>query len=43
MKCDKCGEDTYVVFVNSNHKLLCPDCEEKNKNKKIIRRRYRKV
>jgi len=38
-KCDKCSEDTYIIYITTDHGKLCSDCHNK-KIKKIIRRRY---
>lgn len=34
MKCDKCGEKTYVIFITRNHRKLCDKCYEKRRKKK---------
>lgn len=35
MKCDKCGEKVWSVFINTKHERLCDICFEKEKNMKI--------
>ncbi len=29
MKCDRCGRDTYTIFITTNHKKLCYGCYKK--------------
>ena len=29
MDCDKCGEDTFVIFITKNHEKLCNICWDK--------------
>jgi DNA-directed RNA polymerase subunit RPC12/RpoP len=29
MKCDKCGEETYIIFITENHEKLCDNCWSK--------------
>lgn len=26
IKCDACGKQTFVIFINTNHDKLCEDC-----------------
>ena len=40
MKCDKCGEETYCIFITINHEKLCSDCwckKEKKSEWEIIK------
>lgn len=36
MTCDKCGEDTYIIFIASNYDKLCDKCWDKEKKKKEL-------
>ena len=29
MKCDKCGEKTFIIFITRNHEKLCNHCWDK--------------
>lgn len=29
MKCDGCGEETHSIFIDKDHKKLCPKCYKK--------------
>jgi hypothetical protein len=29
MMCDKCGEETYIIFITTNHEKLCDNCWNK--------------
>ena len=33
MKCDKCAEETFIIFINSNHEKLCDNCWAKTEKK----------
>jgi len=33
MKCDKCGEKTFVIFITRNHKKLCDKCYDEQKRR----------
>jgi len=33
MECDKCGEDTFVIFITEKHEKLCDSCWSKIKKK----------
>jgi len=35
MTCDRCGKDTYVIFITSNYEKLCDECWEKERKKKL--------
>ena len=35
MICDKCGKDTYIIFITSNHEKICDECWDKEKKKKL--------
>lgn len=26
IKCDACGKQTFIIFINTNHDKLCEDC-----------------
>lgn len=43
MRCDNCGTQTFVIFIDPNHKKLCWDCYLKNKKKKEIDDEYQKA
>ena len=36
MTCDRCGQDTYIIFITSNHDKICDECYEKEKGKKEL-------
>jgi hypothetical protein len=36
MTCDKCGEDTYVIFITSKHEKVCDKCWDEEKKKKEL-------
>jgi ribosomal protein L37E len=31
MTCDKCGKDTYIIFITKNHEKLCDECYDKER------------
>lgn len=34
MTCDRCGEDTYIMFITSKHEKICDECWDKEKKRK---------
>ena len=34
MVCDKCGKDTHIIFITSNHDKICDECWDKEKKVK---------
>lgn len=32
-KCDECGVESYVIYITKDYKKLCPECEDKRRNK----------
>ena len=45
MKCDKCGEKTYIIFITENYEKLCDKCWDKTIKKsewEIIKERNEK-
>jgi len=35
MICDKCGKETYVIFITKNHKKLCDECYKKERKERL--------
>jgi len=35
MTCDKCGEDTHIIFITSKHEKVCDKCWDKGQKKKL--------
>lgn len=33
MTCDKCKEQTYIIFIEKSHKKLCDKCHDKKYKK----------
>ena len=33
MVCERCGKNTYIIFITKNHEKICDECEEKERNK----------
>jgi len=36
MTCERCGEDTYIIFITSKHEKICDKCWSKEKKKKEL-------
>lgn len=35
MVCDKCGNDTYIIFITGNHEKWCDECWDKERKDKL--------
>ncbi len=42
MKCDKCGKDSYVMYLTPNFETICPECEEKE-HKKDLKTKWERI
>ncbi len=29
MKCERCGNETYVIYINSKYEKICDECYDK--------------
>jgi len=35
MKCERCGEETYIIFITKEHEKICDKCEEKENKESV--------
>ena len=33
MICERCGAQTYIIFITKNYERVCDECEEEERNK----------
>ena len=36
MTCDRCGENTYVIFITSKHEKICDKCWDEEQKKETF-------
>ncbi len=34
MKCEKCSQDTVIIYIMADHRKLCSDCRDDANNKR---------
>lgn len=36
MICDRCGKNTYIIFITRGYERICDECEEKRRRKHCL-------
>lgn len=42
MECDKCGDQTFVIYIDKDHNKLCGSCYDKEQLRRKENKEYEK-